>query len=268
MKKIYNRRNGFFVALLLIVIVILSACSPKSGDKETAEEKVSTKQSTTEAPMSAVVFIHGYNGSENSMAPMIKRLAKKEKSFASGVTLTIEPNGSYEKKGEFVTHKKNLVNVVYADSQTEAATEGEQLVTVMSALREAGIKTVDFVAHSMGGTTITYYLESQPDKTKVPKVEKFVAIGTPFAWVGTAAASENNVLEQNKVDLPTNLSVYGIIGNVGDESDGTVPYADAHYAKRLFTNYQETVITGEKAAHSKLRNNDKVDKIILQFLTN
>ncbi|ODJ55482.1 hypothetical protein BFR38_08755 [Brochothrix thermosphacta] len=268
MKKIYNRRNGVFVTLLLVVVVILSACGPRSSDQSTSGEKASAKQPSTDEPMSAVVFIHGYNGSENSMAPMIKRLAKKEKSFASGVTFTIEPNGSYEKKGEFVAHKKNLVNVVYADSQTEAATEGEQLATVMSALREAGIKTVDFVAHSMGGTTITYYLESQPDETKVPKVEKFVAIGTPFAWAGTAAASENNVLEQNKVDLPTNLSVYGIIGNVGDESDGTVPYADAHFAKRLFANYQEAIITGDKAAHSKLRNNDKVDEIILRFLTN
>ena len=70
------------------------------------------------------------------------------------------------------------------------------------------------------------------------------------------------------MDLPTNLSVYGIIGNVGDESDGTVPYADAHFAKRLFANYQEAIITGDKAAHSKLRNNDKVDEIILRFLTN
>lgn len=128
--------------------------------------------------------------------------------------------------------------------------------------------------HSNGGLIWTYWLEhyysSYSDEIKM---KRLMTLGTPYNF------SENNInyrtqmLEdfiKNKNKLPKNLVVYSLSGGKNYESDGIVPEASVAAGKYIFQNqvksYTAMTVTGSKADHSDLPQNEQVVQLIKQYL--
>ena len=71
---------------------------------------------------------------------------------------------------------------------------------------------------------------------------------------------------------PRSARVLNIYGNYGDGSDGDVYVNSAKTLKYLVSgrakSYQERLITGKQAQHSRLHENKQVDRILIKFLWN
>ena len=68
------------------------------------------------------------------------------------------------------------------------------------------------------------------------------------------------------------VRVLNIIGDIGGQTDGTVPNVSSLSLKYLVEDraksYQVVKFTGKNSRHSKLHENPKVDKVLIKFLWN
>lgn len=68
------------------------------------------------------------------------------------------------------------------------------------------------------------------------------------------------------------VRVLNIIGDIGGQTDGTVPNVSSLSLKYLVADraksYQVVKFTGKNSRHFKLHENPKVDKVLIKFLWN
>ena len=148
-------------------------------------------------------------------------------------------------------------------------------------------KQVNLVGHSMGNLQIAYYLLSNADNPYMPRLNKQVSIAGHYnGFLGQQNAPRKIILEPNakptqmdtgyrgllglRKKFPTNAAVLNIYGDTGKGNDGSVAVNSArsyrYLVEKRARSYQEKEITGPQAQHSKLHENTKVDRLLVNFL--
>lgn len=225
------------------------------------------------------IFIHGYKGTENSFGYMLDRFENTyhwgNKGFVYYVT----------KNGDIVDYNLNngryaptFVQIILEDNRASFQDSTEWIAKVLLHLKENyRVEEVNIVGHSMGGIlaakyTMEYMLNGYP------KVNKLVAIGSPFDGIYNeryfeihqdAAAEDlkpnSNALNRLRENMfPSDVKVYGI-ASTGD----SVAVPESVKALRNMIpeqNYKETIIDDPKLTHSAMHESMQIDKLIHSFL--
>lgn len=247
-------------------------------------------QSTT-----PTLFFHGGGSSyhaEEHMADAAKQ---------AGVTKTIiramvAKNGQVKLVGKIAPGAINpIVEVNYANNkELNYRKHGEWATNVVVALqKQYHFKRINMVGHSLGNISLIYYSLNNAGNRQLPKLTKQVDIAGHFAGLAfkgmPASVTQPAGLKLNAAGKPNKMNatyremtklrqvlpkqqvkVLNLYGNIGGHTDGTVPNVATLSLKYLVAprakSYQEKEFTGKLARHSKLHENPKVDRSLINFL--
>ncbi|MBC2121741.1 alpha/beta hydrolase [Listeria marthii] len=263
--------------------------------KATKEPTITANKTTkkTVNPVSEIaiptLFVHGYSGTANSFGGMIDRLAD-ERDVTKSLVMTVAADGTVSTDGNYDKFSNNpTIQVVFEDNKSSMDNQAQWIQNVMKELKNNyHIEKVYAVGHSMGGVSLTSYIEKVGSDKAYPILEKLVLIGSPLNGLvigddgvtaydltdkGPKQSSDRySEFMKNKQKIPTHLRVLNIAGDTldGTKSDGSVSVASALSGKFIFEgqaeSYQEKTFTGKNAAHSKLHENTDIDAEVADFL--
>ncbi|MCD2158680.1 alpha/beta hydrolase [Fructobacillus sp. M1-13] len=275
------KKSKVLLSLLMLGAVLFIgglALWPRSGQGE------GTK------PTNATVFFHGYGSSRNAEKTMSQYLVKKKYS-SQIINVTVSKNGEVHFSDQAQRGKKNpLYLVQFNDNRNVNYAKTNQWVTsIMRQIHQQGIHSVNLIGHSMGNMAIVYYLKNhvQPSD-QLPSVKKEIDIAGHFNSLGADPAAQSEVDEAGKPSIQSSsyqalsgLSAYyqhnqtkvlNIFGNStgASHSDGTVPNNSSKTLRSFVTapsQYEEKLLTGKDAQHSRLHENQQVNQLLFDFLT-
>lgn len=279
---------------LLSVLVALAGCllmtaftyenvrSPvisagQAGEKRYREEPVPT------------LYIHGWHGTANSTNHLIES-AERQKGAEKVLRVEVSPEGKTTYYGNWKRSVRHpIVQVVFDDNEAEIPDEAVWLGTITSELRARyGVSRFNVVSHSMGGP-VTLYWALHLRRKNSPRLQKFVPIAGPFDGViFTDDVPNQNRLRKSgepvwqndayrsyyaaRKNFPKGVSVLNIFGNLedGTNADYLVTNVSARSLGWLVrgraASYEEKMITGPQAQHSRLHENPQVDRLVNYFL--
>lgn len=251
------------------------------------------KDTVEKAPVSEIaiptLFVHGYSGTANSLGGMIDRFVSD--GFATkSLVMTVAADGTIKTTGTYDKFSLNpTIQVIFEENKSSMVNQTSWIQSVMKELKNNyHIEKVNALGHSMGGVSLTNYIEKVGNDKAYPVVEKLVLIGAPLNGlvIGDDGVTDYDLTEdgpkqssarysefmKNKQNIPSNLQVLNIAGDTldGTKSDGSVSVASALSGKFIFkdqvASYEEEVFTGKNATHSKLHENSDVDAKVAKFL--
>ncbi|GAF41978.1 hypothetical protein FC83_GL002685 [Agrilactobacillus composti DSM 18527 = JCM 14202] len=276
-------------ALAAILILLLSLMFYYHNVKSANLQKNDTKYVYSNTP---TLYIHGFGGGPGSSNHMI---AAVEKSNAGKkvFTATVQADGQVTLQGKWDNQQVNpLVQVLFKNNRSHNEADGPRWIksVVILLQKKYHIKAFNIVAHSRGTVNTIDYLYDYGQDTKLPKLQKYVSMAgiynglrgfggnnisnSPLSKTGKpeTMSPEFKKLTKLRTDLPTNLAILNIYGNLedGSHSDGRVQNNSSKALKYLVSprakSYQELEFKGKKAQHSQLHENAAVDRAIIKFL--
>ena len=224
------------------------------------------------------------------------KAAKEAGVTNSVIRADVDANGKVRLIGTIPNNAVNpIVEVNYRNNvQLDFKENGRYARNVVQTLQnEYGIKKVNMVGHSLGNTSIMYYLLQAAHNPNLPRLNKQVSIGghfdgldfkqLPIAIRQPANLRVNDEGKPNKMNATYQqmtrarqaypqgqVAVLNIVGDVGDHTDGRVDNISSLSLKYLVgtraKSYRVLKITGKDAQHSKLHDNAQVDKALINFL--
>lgn len=221
------------------------------------------------------IFVHGYGSSYNAEKYMVNHARK------AGVTSTVglvrvDKNGSVKLSGPSIKNKRNpIVEVNLANNKQVDMNEGARYINnvVLALQKRDGIKSYNFVAHSMGNMDVFAYLSKYGSQSNAPKLKKQVVLagGGLGGWGNDnrMSSSMKDLMGQLKDNYP-HTKVLNIAGNSGQGTDGRVPNSASRSVKAMLgdrpQSYRYVLYEGSQYTHSNLHENAKVANRINRFL--
>ncbi len=155
--------------------------------KEAKEPTVTANKTTTKEQNSVseiaipTLFVHGYSGTANSFGGMINRLAE-DGDVTKSLVMNVAADGTVSSKGDYDKFSHNpTIQVIFEDNKSSAANQTQWIQNVMKELKNNyHIEKVYAVGHSMGGVSLTSYIEKVGNDKTYPVLEKLVLIGAPL----------------------------------------------------------------------------------------
>lgn len=276
-----KRRFKYLFLIMVLPLIFLTGCSKKNNN---------FKQSTT-----PTIFFHGLGSSYHAQQHMV-HAAEKAGVTNQVIRANVDINGKVTLIGEW---KKNAINPIcevnYQNNHNlNYELYGQYATNVVKALQKRyGIKKMNMVGHSAGNMSIIYYMLKNGKNKKMPQLQKQVDIAGPFAglsfdWVPLdvlepSGMKLNSEGKPNKINptyremmgvrktYPKNqVEVLNMVGDIGHHTDGRVSNASTLALKYLVADraksYRVVNFSGPNAQHSKLHRNNKVDKVLINFL--
>lgn len=281
------KKKKLLIVLLCVVALVLTGCTNQSNS-------TSQKVKVTSTP---TLFFHGGGSSYHAEEHMVQA-AENIGVTKSVIRAEVAKDGKVTLVGTWPKNAKNpICEVNYENNrQLDYNKHGEYASNVVKALQKKyGIKKINMVGHSLGNISIIYYLLQNANKKNMPQIQKQVDIaghfaGLSFSNVPTSIRQPSGMtLDKNgkpnkmnatyrqmtavrKLYQDNRIQVLNVIGNIGDNTDGTVDNISSLSLKYLTGNgqssYHELIITGKNARHSRLHENTQVDRALIKFLWN
>lgn len=236
------------------------------------------------------VFVHGYKGTFNSFGHMINRLGYDYQDNNATMRILVLTTGKMKISGTILSKSQgsSAVQVLFQNNRASLAKQTEWLQKVMRYLRSTeNVKKINVVGHSMGGLALLSYIENTPENRHYPKIEKFIAIASPFEGIEKAdyfklqkdpaahdlkkGSDALQSLVKHKNNIPKTIKLLAIAGKQGKtDSDGLVTIKSVFFVKHIFPriNYEQRLVRGNDITHSGLHENLYVDRYVSQFLWN
>ncbi|WP_235809331.1 alpha/beta hydrolase [Liquorilactobacillus aquaticus] len=273
--------------ILSIVIIVVALCIGGY-----AGFKYLYPRSNNRPKSVPTLYLHGWGASGRSTNSMIS-YAEKHEHAKKVLTAVVSKKGNVKLFGKWrQREKKPLVQIVFRGNKVNNyETTSKWLKNLVVLLKERfQIKSFNVVAHSMGNLTLVYYELNYGKNKELPQLRKEVDIAGHFnGIIGIDDKANRNKLLKNgkpeflnkyyryllahRENFPKNqVDVLNIFGNLenGSNSDGDVTRVSARSLKYLlrgrYKTYQEIEIRGPHAQHSKLHENNQVNKIVGDFL--
>lgn len=280
MKK-YKKVLLILIPILVVVVAALGLLYQKQQNQA---------ESNDPKPTEAIVFFHGYGSSRNAEKSMSNYLVK-EKVSSRTINVTVSKNGKVDFSGQAKAGDKNPIYLVQFNdnSNVDFAKTNQWVTTIMTQLHKQGIKSVNLIGHSMGNMAIVYYLKNHVQQSsKLPTVIREIDIAGHFNGLNRQEAAFSSLNEQGQPSQETDsfkalaglgkyyqnnsTKVLNIYGNStgSTQSDSTVPNNSSKSLKYFVqspSTYQERLMSGKNAQHSKLHENQEVDELLVKFLT-
>lgn len=262
----------FFAKIALVLFMMTAGWFGLQINRQSSVAQGQTGK-TNQVP---TLFVHGFGGSYASEKGMIAGLSQYA-GFQEVLYYLIKRDGRLAVKGKWRPNvKHSLIAVVFESGNPEDASALGKILKQLKA--RYGVRQFNAVGHSAGSLAWTYWA-TQANKTGMPKLKRFAAVGGPFnAIPGMGANSGKTVTKNSKGQLqkmskqyadfyhnrqffPKTAKVLNLFGNLGDGSDGRVPIGSAKSLRYLVADrvreYTEHEI-GYRAQHSQLHQRNKV----------
>ncbi|NAP00270.1 alpha/beta fold hydrolase [Halomonas sp. MG34] len=226
------------------------------------------------------VFLHGYKGTFNSFGFMLDRFEDKYNWGNRALIYYVSANGEISTRNLSKGRSEpSLVQVVFEDNRAGFTQSAAWFASVLKHMKQHYyVENVNLVGHSMGGIVSLEFLKQYNDKELYPKVDKFVAIASPFDGIysedyfqvnhGPAATDlipGSAALEMlRERPFPEDISVLSI-GSTGDKV--AVPESLKSLRQIIPKEQLEEIVIEDKSlGHSGLHENQQVDQLIHSFL--
>ena len=273
---------GWFVGILVVIIGVASFIFFKN--QKFAQKSKSYIQTGT-----PTLFVHGFGSSYHAEEHMVKS-AEKAGVTRSVIRADVDSNSKVTLIGKISANAKNpIVEVNFKDKNVEVSANDVKAV-VKKLEQKYHFKRINLVGHSVGNLAIANYINENYDNKSLPTINKVVSIAGHYnGWLGEEVGRKAKIKNKKtgepdifapgfkkllplRKHYPRQIKVLNIYGDLedGSKSDGSVSVASAQTYKYLINNraksYREVEFKGKMAQHSKLHENDEVDKVIINFL--
>lgn len=287
------RVKRLVVYLLCAILVVLSGCSSNKTTKEVKTQPSEEKEISMNYTNTPTMFLHGAGGGRSSMKGMINRFEEKgvaKKALVINVSTTGDVSVEKDLPTSHFEKDNPMIQVIFEDNRNNEWEQAKWIKSVLEFLQEKyDVKQVNIVGHSMGGISGLRYLLQDGSNQDLPKVEKLVALGSPYnefidtlnqqtldelLTSGPTEKSERYLLyEQEIANMPKDVSFLLVGGKISDDdlSDKIVPLSSAFAVKSLLTQHENHVeymlVEGNGAEHSALHEHEGVDEAVSDFLS-
>ncbi|WP_284140845.1 MULTISPECIES: alpha/beta fold hydrolase [unclassified Virgibacillus] len=269
MKRIY-------IIITVVIISVFLILFLNRGEKE------SRSAYSKKIPSVPTVFVHGYKGTHRSFNGMLQRFEKEYQWGVKTFVYQVSPEGRIKvANSSMKTNKPVYVQVIFEDNRASFENTSFWLASVLQHLKkEFQIPRINIVGHSMGGIIALKYLEDHAGADALPRTEKFVAIGSPFAGIYRSdyfnvhqdqaavdlkrGSKALEMLSTRKNRIPKELQVLNI-GSTGDDIAVTESVQSLQSLVSI-EQYKEIIIEDKSLGHSALHESTQVDKLIHDFL--
>ena len=285
-----RKRKAILFSILIIVILLSSIYFLKNNYQK--ENGASIRIDTP------TLFVHGWGSSYHAEESMVA-YAQKQHATNSVIRADVSSNGKVTLIGTIKKRAKNPVvevnlqnnKSIFAGTNNQIAAMNKSsnyIKDVINALQKRyRFNCINLVGHSMGNLQIAYYLRNNATNSHMPHLNKQVSIAGHYnGYIGEQGAPNKTVLNRAgkpqkmsagyrgllslRKKFPQNADVLNIYGDMGSGSDGDVTVNSARSYRYLVSkrarSYQEKEIRGSRAQHSKLHENTKVDRLLVNFL--
>lgn len=269
-----------FIFLASIIVLTLNQLFNKIHIKNMSNE--------TSIP---TFYLHGFAGTANSEKYMVNS-AVQNNITNDVVEAKVSSNGKVTFNKNIVNNmKRPIIKIIFEDNEEKDLEKDAQWIkNVMIAFNaKYHFKKFNFVAHSMGNQSFSYYMLKYGDDSALPKLNKQVSLAGNFnGEVDINGLDLNIYLDKNgkpsrmlkayrnllsmQAHYPKNAEVLNIYGDLkdGTHSDGRVTNVSSESLRYLLSNHVKTYKTykvyGPKAEHSELHDNKKVTDQMNAFL--
>ena len=231
------------------------------------------------------IFVHGYRGTAESMATLIKR-AEADGAATQTLTVTVHPNGKIQFSQARSSDLPAIIQVIFADNIAGERQDTLWLRKVYRKLYQTyGYQQINAVGHSMGAYAV---IAAAMGKNPM-RINKIMAIAGPYNgilhWNDSVHATTLSTDGRPSIIRPEYQwlldhaasfqakSVFNVYGDVddGSNSDTVVTTNSAlslgYVLRRRPIKYQSQLVSGPHAQHSLLHmHNQDVEHLMLAYL--
>ncbi|QNQ80432.1 alpha/beta hydrolase [Lactobacillus sp. PV034] len=293
-----QHKSANIVAFVILLIAIICGCwfalSQNNQNQQVVTKKITYKNVPT-------FFFHGWGSSYHAEEDMVNAI-RNAKVTDNVIRINVTKNQKVIFHGHLKKNAKNPIIEVNFDDNKLNAYRGNYAdgykdlgakyvkAAIIAVNEKYHYKNINIVAHSMGNLETAYYFEQYPNLQKKYPVDHFISIAGHYDGIIGENDSQNrlklnaktgkpNIIQPEyrgllplRQTFPRNTRVLNIFGNLedGTNSDGDVSNNSAKSLKYLVAgrakSYRNLMIKGKNAQHSKLHNNQEVNKAIINFL--
>ncbi|NWK84111.1 alpha/beta hydrolase [Staphylococcus sp. GSSP0090] len=236
-------------------------------------------------------YLHGYAGTGNSMKLLVNSAYQSDKE-KDVVKARVSRNGIVTFVGDLNFNSKNpIIDIILEDNTNKDLTKNAQWIrnVIAATMTQYHFDKFNFVAHSMGNQSFSYYMLNYGNDQHLPTLNKQISLAGNFNGevdingldldITLNNQGKPNLMLRDYKDLlpmkqqyPKDAHVLNIYGDIGDgtHSDGRVTNVSSKSLEYLLgdriSSYETFKVTGPKAEHSELHDNEKVIDKINAFL--
>lgn len=255
---------GMFILLVAMIILGL----------RWSEAKTSTNRAIFNSKMTPTILIPGSSASQNRFDGLVKELNKGVNKH-SLLKVTVKETGAMTVSGKLRSRDQAPYMVVafennhdgYANIKKQAAWFNKAILMLQ---KRYHFRRFQAIGHSNGGLIWTRYLEQYYQAEEL-QVNVLMTIGSPYNFAEKSINNKTQMLAdfiKHRSALPTDLTVYLILGTETYDDDGIVPEESVEAGKYIFqkqvAHYTQITVTGDDAQHSDLPQNDQIVQLIQQ----
>ncbi|WP_436854799.1 alpha/beta hydrolase [Staphylococcus caeli] len=283
MKRKIGKRYITLALIIAIAILTVTFASLIANDKAKLKQKNDATIPT--------FYLHGYVGTENSMKYLVES-AIDTKSADQVVKANVSKNGMVTFDGKLNTQSKHpVIDIIFEDNTNKDLEKNAQWIenVIVATMAEYHFDKFNFVAHSMGNQSFSYYMLKYGSDSHLPQLNKQVSLagnyngevsinGLDLDITLDSEGKPNQMLKEYrglldmKTHYPNTAQVLNIYGDLkdGTYSDGRVTNVSSRALEYLLggniESYETYKVTGPKAEHSELHDNPVVINKINSFL--
>lgn len=272
--RLLKNPNLKWLAFILLVVIVLSI----PGYNWMKEDNRARAQRQKSA-LSPVIMVPGSSATIQRFNQLVKQLNSNTPNKHSVLKIQVSTKGELSYSGSIDRNDNEPFIIIGFQNNHDGYSNIKKQAGGLDQAFYALIQNYNFnnfkaFGHSNGGLIWTYWLEhyysSYSDEIKM---KRLMTLGTPYNFSENNLNYRTQMLEdfiKNKRRLPKSLVVYSLSGGKNYESDGIVPEASVAAGKYIFQNqvksYTAMTVTGSKADHSDLPQNEQVVQVIKQYL--
>lgn len=242
-----------------------------------------SRTNSTLAIPAPVIMVPGTNGDVDRFDSLIDSLKQNQKNVDT-IKITVNTDDSITATGKFTKKtQRPIIVIAFEDGSDPSLPKQSRWFQLALAYAEEQytFNTYDYLGYSNGGLVITGYLENE-QKNNDPSLNHLVTLGTPYndtSWeyntdsdTFTKPKAESDLLRyylKNTQNIPKNITMYNIAGNVDKQNtDTTVPLTSVLAGRMIYGDsekYKE-IIVDEDAEHSSLIENPETLDLLQNYL--
>ncbi|MFB9769795.1 alpha/beta hydrolase [Lactiplantibacillus modestisalitolerans] len=227
--------------------------------------------------LSPIIMIPGSSATQNRFDALVTQLNKTDKRKHSLIKLTVKTDDQIQASGSLRPRDNEPIIVVGFQNNHDGYGNIKKQARWFSLAFKYLAKNYQFnnfkaIGHSNGGLIYTYFFEHYFDRDDI-SVKRIMTIGSPYNFSESNLSHKTQMLAdfiKYRHNLPTQATVYSVAGTENYDSDGLVPARSVEAGKYVYQgqvkHYTEITVTGTKAQHSSLPQNEQIVTLIQTYM--